>query len=294
MGAGTDIIGDLHVDICGHGPPILLIHGFGASSFTWSKIVSSLAANHRVITVDLKGFGRSKKPRDGRYTLREQAAAVMNVIETLDLSEMILIGHSMGGGVALLLSMALEQEAPRRLRRLVLIDSIAYPQRLPHFVILLRLPLVGSLIMGLLPAAWLVRYVLSFAYFDRGKIEPAFVEEYAAPLRCRGGRAALIAAARAIIPPDINQLIEQYRTIRSPVLLLAGRQDRFVPLAIARRLAAAIPNADLKVLDQCGHVPHEEQPEFTMSILREILAISDADSRSAISVNLDTQGAGPH
>ena len=79
MGAGTDIIGDLHVDICGHGPPILLIHGFGASSFTWSKIVSSLATNHRVITLDLKGFGRSKKPRDGRYTLRDQAAAVMKI-----------------------------------------------------------------------------------------------------------------------------------------------------------------------------------------------------------------------
>lgn len=269
----SDISADLHIDVRGHGPPILLIHGFGASGFTWSKIVSGLAAHHRVVTVDLKGFGRSKKPRDGHYTLRDQAAAVMTVIETLDLNDMTIVGHSMGGGVALLVAMTLERQAQRRVSLLVLIDSIAFPQPLPHFITILRLPILSSLIVRLIPGKWLVRYVLNFAYFDRRKIERVFVEEYAAALRCKNGRAALIATARALIPPDIDRLVAQYRTMRTPVLLLAGRQDRIVPLTIARRLSEALPIAELKILDRCGHVPHEEQPELTAAILTDSLAV---------------------
>ena len=293
MSSHSDTIADLHVNIFGHGPPILLIHGFGASSFTWSKIVSPLAVDHKVIAPDLKGFGRSKKPRGGGYTLRDQAAAVLRVIQSLDLNGLTVIGHSMGGGVALLVAMTLEREAPTRLSRLVLIDSIAYPQHLPHFMTILRLPILGSLILRLFPATWLVRYVLNFVYFDRRKIERAFVQEYAAPLRYRGGRAALIATARTIIPSDIDELVEQYRTMRTPVLLLAGRQDRIVPLGIARRLAETIQNASLRVLDRCGHVPQEEEPELTSTILREALAVSHAEGRTITPSSLSPESAGP-
>jgi pimeloyl-ACP methyl ester carboxylesterase len=271
MDTSSDLIGDLHINTCGHGPPILLIHGFGASSFTWSKIVSPLAVHYTIITLDLKGFGRSRKPQDGRYSLRDHAAAVLKVIEALGLNGLTIIGHSMGGGVALLVAMTLEQEAPRRLRRLVLIDSIACPQRVPLFLAVLRLPVLGPLVIRLVPATWSARYILNIAYFDRSKIERAFVKTYAEPLRCYSGRAALIATARALIPPDIDQLVAQYRTIRTPVLLLWGRQDCIVPLSIASRLEEAMPTASLRVLDQCGHIPQEEWPDLTSSILQEFL-----------------------
>lgn len=271
MGIEGNAIGDLHAEVCGHGPPIVLIHGFGASSFTWSKILRQLAVNQTVIALDLKGFGLSRKPRDGRYALRDQAAAVLEVVARLGLKGITVIGHSMGGGVALLVALALEQEAPTRLRRLVLIDSIASPQRLPLFLAVLRIPILGPLLVRLVPAAWAVRRVLNIAYFDPAKIERAFVEAYAAPLRCRGGRTALIATARALVPPDIDRLIARYRTIRAPTLLLWGRQDRIVPVSLASRLEKAIPNARLRVLDQCGHVPQEEFPELTSSILQEFL-----------------------
>jgi pimeloyl-ACP methyl ester carboxylesterase len=291
MSTGSDTIADLRVNVCGSGPPILLIHGFGATSFTWSKIVSPLELQHKVITLDLKGFGRSKKPRDGRYTLRDQAAAVVDVIENLDLNCLTVIGHSMGGGVALLLAITLESQEKKRLSRLVLIDTIAYRQRLPHFITILRLPVLGSLILRLLPVTWLVHYVINFAYYDRRKVERAFVENYAAPLRCDNGRAALIATARSIIPSDIDRLVEQYHKLDVPVLLLAGRQDRIVPLALMRRLANALPKASLRVLDRCGHVPQEEDPEITLSILREYLAIPDPQSRLAMPLSLEPETA---
>ena len=268
------LIGNLHTEISGRGPPILLIHGFGASTFTWSKIVVPLAANHTVIAVDLKGFGQSPKPRDGRYSLRDQVEAVMQVIEALDLTGLTVIGHSMGGGVALLVAMRLEQEAPARLSRIILIDSIAWPQRLPFFMRVLRTPVLGELAVRLIPPRLGTLYILGIAYFDWRKIERSFIEAYAAPLRCADGRAALIATARAMIPPDIDQLITQYRDIRTPVLVLWGRRDRIVPAWVSSRLKDAIPSASVQVLDRCGHVPQEELPEMALPIITKFLGPS--------------------
>jgi pimeloyl-ACP methyl ester carboxylesterase len=286
-GTENSVIGNLHTEISGHGPPLLLIHGFGASSVTWSKIVAPLATNHTVIAVDLKGFGQSKKPQDGRYSLHDQAGAVIEVIEALDLSDLTVIGHSMGGGVALLAAMNLERNAPTRLGRIVLIDSIALPQRLPLFLTVLRLPVGGPLVVRLMPPRWQVRYILNIAYFDQAKIEPSLIEAYAAPLRCANGRAALIATARAMIPSDVDRLVEQYRSIRTPVLLLWGREDRIVPVSTAFRLDEIIPTVQLQVMDRCGHVPQEEFPEATLSALQTFLqdsASSEPSIRDAYSV----------
>lgn len=268
----SETIEGLHVSICGHGPAVLLIHGFGASSFTWSKILFPLAAHCKVVTLDLKGFGRSQKPEDGRYSLRDQSAAVLRIIERLGLQDLTLVGHSMGGGVALLVAMALESGTPGRVRCLVLVDSIACPQPLPLFVVLLRLPVLGPLVLSLAPATWSVRTILRLAYYDARKIERVFVEAYAAPLRRRAGRAALVATARAMIPPDLDRLVARYRTIRSPVLLLWGREDRVVPLAVSACLRDAIPQARFVALDRCGHIPQEEWPDLTVSVLRGFMA----------------------
>ena len=268
----SDVIGDLRTNVCGQGPPILLIHGFGASSFTWSKVAERLASEHTVITVDLKGFGRSRKPRDGGYTLRDQAAAVLKVIETLDLNDLTVVGHSMGGGVALLVTISLEQQKPGRLSR-----SHPHRQRgaaaarLPLFLRLLRLPISARSWSGWSRPKWSTRYVLAVAYYDRSKIEQAFVDEYAAPLRCASGRAALVATARAIIPPDADRLVAQYRTIRTPTLLLWGAEDGVVPFDLAGRLNEMIPSSRLRQLDKCGHIPQEEWPDITLSMVQEFI-----------------------
>ena len=85
----------------GEGNPVLLIHGFGASSYSWRHIIAPLAQKYRVITIDLKGFGESPKPRDDLYSVYEQARLVRNFILENDLQNVRIIGHSYGGGVAL-------------------------------------------------------------------------------------------------------------------------------------------------------------------------------------------------
>ncbi|MBE3110073.1 MAG: alpha/beta fold hydrolase, partial [Acidobacteria bacterium] len=93
----------LFVEEKGEGKPVLLIHGFGASTFTWRGVAPELAQDNHVIAVDLKGFGQSDKPLDERYAASDQAALLAQLIEARDLRDLTLVGHSYGGGIALLL-----------------------------------------------------------------------------------------------------------------------------------------------------------------------------------------------
>src|SRR6185295_12299080 len=97
----------LHCETFGAGPPIVCLHGFGLSSYTWREMRGTLTAAHTMHAFDLKGFGKSPKPRDGRYAVSDQTAAVIGCIDALQLSDIVLVGHSLGGGVALVTALEL-------------------------------------------------------------------------------------------------------------------------------------------------------------------------------------------
>jgi pimeloyl-ACP methyl ester carboxylesterase len=274
------LIGEFRVWSKGAGAPLLLIHGFGASSETWSGIAEPLSLHFRVVTIDLMGFGKSSKPTGASYALEDQAKGVLRVISDLGLNDVTLVGHSMGGGVALLMALELLalQAAHVRLRRLVLIDSMAFPQRLPHFIALLRVPVVGPLLVRIIPPSWCVRYVLRQSYYDPSRIEHARIEAYADALRNHGGRHAIVATARALIPANFSDIIARYPEIRVPILLLWGLKDRIVPLRVLELLKVAFPAAYRAEIDDCGHLPHEEKPGETSERLLEFLAATEHPS----------------
>jgi pimeloyl-ACP methyl ester carboxylesterase len=261
---------DLHVSEQGEGPPVVLIHGFGANAFTWAKIRVMLSLRNTVFALDLKGFGDSPKPDDGAYSLRDHAENVLRFIEGRRLTDVALVGHSFGGGVALVAALELQRRAPGRLRRLVLIGSMGAPQRIPPELQALRTPILGELLVAASPL-WLVRGALLASYYDPRRIEDVYVEAYTAPLRARAARRALLHTLRQTTLGDLQALIARCRELSAPVVLLWGRQDRIVPLAAAERLQAAIPGARLIVLEQCGHNPQEEFAEGTLAVLREVL-----------------------
>lgn len=256
----------------GSGPPLLLLHGFGASSFTWRKIAPALAETHRVIAVDLKGFGQSDKPFDERYSVVDQAELVAELIEEKDLRELTLVGHSFGGGVALLLALEANGRLEGRIARLVLIDSIAFPQNVPVFFRMLDMPVVSQLGIRMVPPEVQARLALQIAYFDDSKIEAEEIEAYAAPLKTAAGKHAIIHSARQIVPDDIEALSARYRSIALPTLILWCDHDRIVPLDIGIKLRQTLPNSTLKLIDACGHMPQEEQPETTLLLLQDFLA----------------------
>lgn len=252
----------------GKGPPLLLIHGFGASTYTWRHVAPELAKSYRVIAVDLKGFGQSDKPFDGRYSVYDQAELLAQLIEDKDLRDLTLVGHSFGGGVALLLALEANQRLDGRITRLVLLDSIAYPQNIPVFFRMLDIPLVSQLGVRMVPPSVQTRVALQIAYFDDSKIDPEEIELYAAPLKTAAGKHAIIHSARQIVPEDIEALSERYKTIELPTLILWCDHDRIVPLEVGIKLRRTLPNSTLRLIEDCGHMPQEEQPASTLALIK--------------------------
>jgi pimeloyl-ACP methyl ester carboxylesterase len=258
----------LYYEEAGNGPPLLLIHGFGASTYTWRHIAPQLAETHRVIAVDLKGFGQSDKPFDSRYSVFDQAELLTELIEEKDLRNLTLVGHSFGGGVALVLALEANQRLKGRIAKLVLLDSIAYPQQIPVFFRLLDVPLVSQIGVRMVPPSVQTRVALRIAYFDDSKIDLEEVETYAAPLKTAAGKHAIIHSARQIMPEGIAELSERYKTIELPTLILWCDHDRIVPLEVGLKLRRTLPNSTLRLVEECGHMPQEEQPASTLELLK--------------------------
>jgi pimeloyl-ACP methyl ester carboxylesterase len=267
---------DLHVEERGHGRPILLLHGFGNSTYVWRHVAGALAGSCRVIAIDLKGFGRSPKPLDDRYSVYDQAVLIRDLILVHDLREVTIIGHSYGGGVALATAVFLQQRAPGRVAQLGLIDSIAYPQELPFFIRVLATPILGPVATRVLPARWQVRFALNQVYYDRDRIPESAVWVYATNLESAQGRHAAVQAARQILPGDLDALAAEYATLAVPALLVWGRHDRLVPLEIGKRLSAQLPQAQLRLIEDSGHSPAEEQPAKLTPLLQEFTGCAPA------------------
>ncbi len=253
------------------GPPVVLLHGLGGSRFTYRFWVPPLARDHRVLAVDLKGFGAAPKPRDRRYTIHEQADLVHDLFLREDLREAILVGHSYGGAVAMAVALRLLDEGEGRLRALVVVAGAVLPQRLPRHLALGRIPLLGALFTHLVPARLLVREGLKIAVHDPASITPEQVEGYAAPLRTPGARHALRWTLHHLVPEDVPAFVARYPEVDVPALLLWGEHDRVVPPEIGRRLRLLLPRARLVVLPGIGHIPPEEAPEESLAVLRDFL-----------------------
>ena len=263
----------------GTGEPVLLIHGFGASSYSWRHIIEPLAQKYRVITIDLKGFGDSPKPRDDAYSVYEQARLVRNFILANDLKNLHIVGHSYGGGVALAVSIYLATSHPDVQKSLVLMDNIAYPQELPEFVKVLATPVLGPLLIHTLPDTLQVKALLKKVYFDDELIPQSAIDHYAANLAKPNAKYATLTTARQILPADLQEFSNNYANLKIPTLIVWSREDEIVPLAIGQRLHEDLPNSKLVVLSDVGHAVQEEKPALLLPHLRSFL---EAESQPVV------------
>ena len=261
----------LWLEEAGSGEPLLLIHGLGANTYSWRYLAPPLARTHHVLSVDLKGFGRSDKPIDAAYGVLDQARLLETLIARKNLRGLTIVGHSFGGGVALALTVRLNLTRPGTVDRLVLIDSIAYRQPVPLFIELLRTPVLAEVGLLAAPPELEAYKGLLAAYADPGKITWETVRAYARPLYEEGGRHALLKTAQSIIPANLPALTALYPTIHQPALLIWCAQDGVVPLAVGRRLLRALRRAELSVFKACGHVPQEEEPALTLARIKSFL-----------------------
>ena len=247
----------------GQGPPIILLHGFGASAYSWRFLGPALAGHHRVFTLDLKGYGLSDKPEDGKYAIRDQADLVAEFIRTRDLHDLVVIGHSMGGGVTLMTYFKVVEDKPERIKRLVLIDSAGYPQKMPWFIRFARIPGLNSVGTRLLSPRFAAMMVLRKCYYNQDKITDEQIDTYAYYSSLPGAREAVVATAQQIVPEDIEAVTARYQTIKVPVLIVWGEEDKVVPVDVGRKFKRDIPDSELVILPQCGHMPRKRRGEPT-------------------------------
>jgi pimeloyl-ACP methyl ester carboxylesterase len=261
----------LYHEIYGAGDPLLCLHGFGASTYSWRNFVEPLSKKYELILIDLKGCGKSPKPYDTKYSIQDHADLIYDFILDLDLKNLTLIGNSYGGALSLLLSIMLSEREPGRLWSMILIDSGAYKEYIPFYLRFASVPVINVMAAYLLPSKFAAERVLRMAYYDPNKITKEQIEAYAAPLSAPGARHALLETGKQLIPANIDELIAKARHLNIPTLIIWGRQDRIISLKVGELLHQVIPNSTLKVIDQCGHVPQEEKPEETVPLVLDFL-----------------------
>lgn len=252
----------IYVEQQGEGEPVVLIHGFGSSSYEWREVAPALAGSYRVIALDLFGFGYTERPRDpASYTREGQAEMILGVLDRLGIRSAHWVGHSYGGALALYVTAT----APERVKSLVLADSAAptYPDDRRSRTA--SWSWTNRLFLGLTLRPWYIRRSLRAAYFDAAKVTPEVVSAYLDRLRIEG----VDAAYRGLTAPKTRSPLRVDLTrIDRPTLVVWGAEDRTVALQDGRRFAELIPGARMVVLEKTGHVPMEESPEaFVEAVL---------------------------
>jgi len=258
----------LYAEETGDGPPLLLLHGLGESTFTWRKVVSGLAETHRVIALDLKGFGRSDKPLDQTYSADDQAALVAAFMEKRGLTGVVLVGHSFGGTVALRTALVPGVREAGRVRRLVIISAPALPGSVASHLDLVDIPAVPEALAAALPPEVMARLLLREARGGASNIPEEDIKGYAAPYYEVAAKHAFLVTARSIVSETGDEIARRYRTISEPSLIVWCRKDPIVPLRAGKRLTRTLPNARLTILESCHHLPQDERPDALIELIR--------------------------
>jgi pimeloyl-ACP methyl ester carboxylesterase len=227
-------------------PTVILVHGFAASLDSWAGVVPVLSRTHRVIALDLKGFGWTDRP-EGDYSPEAQAKLVLRLLELRGVSRSAIVAHSWGSSVAL----AAALQAPERVTKLALYDAWVYDEQLPTFFHWARANGVGEALFSLFYKERADERI-ALAFFDHKFVTEKLVESVDDALDRPGTLAAALAAVRGQHYEDVEN---RYRRIDKPTLLMWGREDIVTPLKYGERLARDLPGSKLIVYPRCGHFP---------------------------------------
>ena len=250
---------------CGSGPPVVLLHGLGATNASMLTTLWALSRRHRVIAPDLPGHGDTGKPMV-RYDAAFYARWLLGFLDALEVRRPDLVGNSLGGRVALEAAMT----APGRVDRIALLAAAPVVHRLRQLVPFVRLlrPELAAVPMPLGEKQALAAIRSLFAVPARMPDEwfAAAAGEFARVWRLPGTRIAFFSSLREIYleePHGEDGYWQRLARMTRPALLIWGQRDPLVPLAHAKAVSTALPHATSLILRDCGHVPQYELPEVT-------------------------------
>jgi pimeloyl-ACP methyl ester carboxylesterase len=257
----------------GAGPPLLLVHGFPLSGFTWRFLLPELARASTCVVVDLPGLGDSRWTDATDFSFPGQGRTLQRVADALDLGAYRVLAQDTGGTFARFLALG-----DRRVQRLALINTEIpghRPPWIPFYQRLMTVPGAPGLLGLLARSRHFVRSPMAFGgcFVDLGRIDGEFHEQFVAPItasavRRDGIRRYLVGAQWA----PVDELRRLHARLTIPVRLVWGRDDPTFPLADARPMLDQLPDADLVEVAGAALLPHEERPGEVLAAVGEFLA----------------------
>jgi pimeloyl-ACP methyl ester carboxylesterase len=249
----------------GAGEPIVLLHGFPTSGHLWNAVVPLLPTGHRVVVLDLLGFGRSD-PARADVGLRAHADRLVAVLDLLGINFACIVGHDIGGGIA----QSVAVRFPHRVSRLCLVNTVAFDCWPPREVKIARamMPLTRHL-----PPSWIlsaVRADLLRGYADHEKGSHD-IDLYLRPFSEVDGRDALMAHLHALDAAETAALTPRLGTVVSPTAIVWGKDDPFLDASTGERLKAAIPRSTLDVIPEGRHFTPVESAHRVADAISRLL-----------------------
>ncbi|MFF8846601.1 alpha/beta fold hydrolase [Streptomyces sp. NPDC015127] len=263
--------------IAGEGPALLLIHGIGDSSATWADLIPALARRHTVIAPDLLGHGASGKPR-ADYSVAAYANGMRDLLGVLGIDRVTLVGHSLGGGVA----MQFAYQFPERTERLVLVSAGGVGRAVNPVLRAVSVPgadvLLSTLrLPGMRHAIRLFTELMRRLDTDLGQDAPELLGLVDA-LPDATARSAFIRTLRAVVDwrgQVVTMLDRCYLTQGMPVMLLWGSRDSVVPVDQAHTAHVAMPGSRLEIFEGAGHFPFHTDPTRFLALVEDFVATTE-------------------
>ena len=261
----------------GSGPVVALIHGITSTADTWVPAMAGLCREHTVIAPDLLGHGASAKPR-GDYSLGAYASGVRDLLAGLGHDRVTVVGHSLGGGVA----MQFAYQFPERTERLALVSSGGLGREVSLLLRAAALP-GAELVLPLLVPGWLGRAVDGVGWagarlglrtrLDVGEMLRGFLS-----LNDAEARAAFLHSLRAVVDPGGQRVSGHdrlYLAENLPTLLVWGERDPIIPAAHGREAHLLMPGSTLEIFERAGHFPHLDDPVRFINVVSDFLAATE-------------------
>jgi pimeloyl-ACP methyl ester carboxylesterase len=253
------------------GPPVVLIHGLGASAEIWSANIGALASRHRVYVPDLPGFGHTEMPSRMDFSPAAYSRFIQDFMTAQGIGRASIVGHSLGGGVALRVIL----DDPGRVEGIVLVSCAGLGREISLPLRIASLPFFERVFFK--PPLQVFTLFLHRLVYDPKRITPGFARLYyemffqPGSVRAFTGILRAIATLRGARPGVLEPILDGLGSIASPALILWGRHDRILPVSQAVEAAGKIPGARLHIFERCGHMPNVEYPEEFNRIVLEFL-----------------------
>ena len=254
-----------HYVVAGEGPPLLLLHGLGASLIAWMSNIDALSQKFTVYALDIPGRGDSDKPNID-YRVPTGARFIREFMEILGIERASLAGCSMGGMVALRTAL----DYPDRVEKLVLVDAAGLGREMCWYVRIVSLPLVGEVLER--PSLGGTRASLKNILYNHSLIQDGFLQEIYRTRKLPGAKQAVLKMIRGAVGlRGVHKqwiMTEHLKNLDIPVLIVWGAQDRIIPVHHAYNAAREAPDVELFIFDECGHWPQlEKAHEFNKVVL---------------------------